>query len=682
MEEPVLFHLSGVRLGDGLARPDPTLRPALFARFGDLTRIRHDFPVVLAAGGDVVPLSRIVDDLLAAIAPPGPAAARTRRTVLRLERRIREMVASGRHGALTQLWAEAADDVVAARGAAARADLDRAWGALPADGDVVECSPAAGLRVVSHVWRAEASSRIAALRRRIDLAAGRLADLVAADLQRSEQGRRPERLRASVGAPHQDLFDFDLMAHLLATPSGALALPPRRRHRIDEALRGLRRARAFADRLASDEVLDLPGLALSAFAERRAAMAEALRALTVAELEASGAYREDVHDAQISRSDDEWLTAPAVALFPDLFVRVSASGVAPRAQLLEAITAGIPLKVVFETDDAIGVDAQLAASAMGLGDVYVVQAPSAHLARMTAALRAAIAHRGPALVSVFTGAPKEGRAPAYLVAAAAMTSRAFPAFSYDPGAGPDWRERFSLERGPQADRTWPVYELRYAGRDRRRANLELPFTVADLALCDPRRAAHLALATDGRWDGTLVSVTDALDLDVRSTGRVPSVRAVDSGGRLRDVLVDERLLQATRHAAHAWRRLIELDDLKADRAVAAPAAASEPVALIGAAAEQAPAPPAAAAPADRDPDQPWIDTARCSTCNECTQLNPRMFAYNADRQAYIKDISAGTYRELVEAAESCQVAIIHPGRPRDASEPGLAELLERAAPYL
>jgi hypothetical protein len=59
-----------------------------------------------------------------------------------------------------------------------------------------------------------------------------------------------------------------------------------------------------------------------------------------------------------------------------------------------------------------------------------------------------------------------------------------------------------------------------------------------------------------------------------------------------------------------------------------------------------------------------------------------MFAYNANQQAYIKDINAGTYRQLVEAAESCQVAIIHPGKPRDPSEPGLDELIERARPFL
>ncbi len=73
---------------------------------------------------------------------------------------------------------------------------------------------------------------------------------------------------------------------------------------------------------------------------------------------------------------------------------------------------------------------------------------------------------------------------------------------------------------------------------------------------------------------------------------------------------------------------------------------------------------------------------RCSSCNECIQLNSKMFAYDANQQAHIVDPDAGTYRELVEAAESCQVAVIHPGKPRNPAEPGLEELLKRAEPFL
>ena len=86
----------------------------------------------------------------------------------------------------------------------------------------------------------------------------------------------------------------------------------------------------------------------------------------------------------------------------------------------------------------------------------------------------------------------------------------------------------------------------------------------------------------------------------------------------------------------------------------------------------------AVAEPERSPDEAYIETARCSSCNECTQINDKMFAYNKDKQATIVDLAAGTYRQLVEAAESCQVSVIHPGKPRDPKEPGLDELLKRA----
>ena len=95
------------------------------------------------------------------------------------------------------------------------------------------------------------------------------------------------------------------------------------------------------------------------------------------------------------------------------------------------------------------------------------------------------------------------------------------------------------------------------------------------------------------------------------------------------------------------------------------------------------APPAAAEPGSALPpsDDAWIETSRCPSCNECQTINDRMFAYNDNKQAYIKDITAGTYRQMVEAAEACQVAIIHPGKPRNPNEPGLDELVKRAEAY-
>ncbi|HSJ32143.1 MAG TPA: ferredoxin, partial [Longimicrobiales bacterium] len=112
------------------------------------------------------------------------------------------------------------------------------------------------------------------------------------------------------------------------------------------------------------------------------------------------------------------------------------------------------------------------------------------------------------------------------------------------------------------------------------------------------------------------------------------------------------------------------------------AATAPPVAGNGGAAAVTAAPAAAVEDADDDMAmEPYIDTDRCTTCNECTNLNGKMFAYNDNKQAYIKDARAGTFAQLVQAAERCPAGLIHPGTPLNANEKDLAKWIERAKPF-
>jgi pyruvate-ferredoxin/flavodoxin oxidoreductase len=116
-------------------------------------------------------------------------------------------------------------------------------------------------------------------------------------------------------------------------------------------------------------------------------------------------------------------------------------------------------------------------------------------------------------------------------------------------------------------------------------------------------------------------------------------------------------------------------------AVAAPPApaeaapAAEPV-------EGMEAPPAAEEDEDEDlVMEPYIETARCTSCNECININKKLFAYNDAKQAYIKDPKAGTFAEIVQAAERCTAKIIHPGTPLNPKERDLDKWIERAKPF-
>jgi pyruvate-ferredoxin/flavodoxin oxidoreductase len=77
----------------------------------------------------------------------------------------------------------------------------------------------------------------------------------------------------------------------------------------------------------------------------------------------------------------------------------------------------------------------------------------------------------------------------------------------------------------------------------------------------------------------------------------------------------------------------------------------------------------------------YIESERCTTCNECTNLNKKLFTYNPAKQAVIKDIKAGTFAQMVQAAERCPAGIIHPGTPVNPKEKDLAKWTERAKPF-
>lgn len=127
--------------------------------------------------------------------------------------------------------------------------------------------------------------------------------------------------------------------------------------------------------------------------------------------------------------------------------------------------------------------------------------------------------------------------------------------------------------------------------------------------------------------------------------------------------------------------------LNLDQPVAAAPAPAAPAAAAGQAVEATAEPEQPAVEEEEDEDEglslddPYIDTPLCTSCDDCTKLNAQIFAYDGNKQAYIKDPDGGPFKDLVVAAEKCPVKIIHPGKPRNPDEAGLDDLIKRAAPF-
>jgi pyruvate-ferredoxin/flavodoxin oxidoreductase len=58
-----------------------------------------------------------------------------------------------------------------------------------------------------------------------------------------------------------------------------------------------------------------------------------------------------------------------------------------------------------------------------------------------------------------------------------------------------------------------------------------------------------------------------------------------------------------------------------------------------------------------------------------------VFGYNETKKVVILNPKAGSYLDLVKAAEKCTAGVIHPGTPWNMSEANLDKLKQRAAKF-
>lgn len=715
----VAFHLTGRRAGETAETPVGTgLRPALFAAYRDLTRLRYDYPLVLHAGGSglplVEPLSALVDRTLARIGGTRTATDRMRTHALRLERDLRAAIGDRGARPLVELLDEVLLRLAPERSPAFFEDVRLLRSALPAGGEILDCDSRSPGHLVAHLWQALLREKADVFHRQVDTLILRLADILRVDRGHSEAARTPASLRASVGAIHGEAFDFEAMSRMLAGVPGGSALTESRHRRIESTLAQLESQRYYPttnDGGALDFRFDHCASALAAFRQRVPGMARLARAITIARLEIEGTYSEPRHDALFEQLAGGLPDPHDLALFPDYLVCVNSRdlGAAGRGEVLDILASGLPIKVLLQIDDLLEAPLvaagklafsaetrKFASMAVGLGDAYVVQSTSSHLYRCCDQILAAMRFPGPALISVFSGAnAHSGDLPPYLVAAAAMESRAFPAFTFDPAGGPDSSARFSIDGNPQAERDWPVHDLGFEDAGHERVSEPVAFTLLDFVACDRRHAGHFSKSAPAGAGNTLVPASELIG--PRTEGlpnRLPSLAMVDAENYLHRVIVDEQLVREAFGCRAMWRSLQRLGGVGAPGVPARPGESEGRDVTSGQAIpESAPsagskaatvvvAPAAASPPEERNADEAYVETPRCSSCNECIQINGKMFAYDANKQARLVDPKAGTYRQLVEAAESCQVAIIHPGKPLDPSEAGLEDLLRRAESFL
>jgi len=599
----------------------------------------------------------------------------------------------------------------------------------------------------------------------------RLEELISIDDGHAPEKLSAEALESKLGAGAGSFFDPQELAANLRQQRGPKRLGEPRRGRIERTLATLREGLegdtgidvilvrpesepAFEEQPGVREIVHPRGLgaAIGLFDGLAARYADLFRALRVARLEVDETYDPDLHDEPLARlewqglGEDELLSLPRLVVL-ETDTRLRGAGLGALSELLRS---GRPVHVLVAQSTSEFRAAEnwqgLAGFHPGLGylavahrEAFVIESSLVCPERLVRGLQrmASSLRPGVALVAVPAW---HATVPPWFQLLAADQARAIPCFTYDPGAGPNWAERFDLDGNPQPGRPWPVHTVRYADARGKEATLEQAFTFAHAVALDPAYRGYFRILPDEAWSAEQMEVADYLAAPVAAVARkIPFIWVV-TGGRLARALITRELAYASRDRLRAWHILQELagtdneyvrraaetarSEAQAEAAVAEEALGTEHTAEVEQVRKQAAraaierlarvlvgveeAPASTGAPSlERDIEEqpaptevagapeeihkeeetrpvvedPYVDSALCTSCGDCININAQLFKYDANKQAFITDVAQGSYAQLVKAAEKCPARCIFPGLPAAGDTTANDGLIARASKF-
>ncbi|MEO1050492.1 MAG: 2-oxoacid:acceptor oxidoreductase family protein [Bacteroidota bacterium] len=481
---------------------------------------------------------------------------------------------------------------------------------------------------------------------------------------------------------------------------------------------------------------DSPSLAMGIFEGHMAKMAEGFKAIRKAELELS---RENLSREKKDFftyfnwqqfSDEEWHLCPPVVAFGgdgamyDIgfqnLSRMMASGKPIKAIVVDtqvysntggqACTSGF----IGQVSDMAQYGKvwkgkpeprkEIGLIGMAHRNTYVMQATLANTSHMIEGFIDGLMTKRPALFNLYTTCqPEHGVGDDLGVhqAKLAVESRAYPVFKYNPDLGVKAKDAFDLSGNPDMDKLWPSYQLKYLENGREKF-MEVAMTFADFAITEARFRKHFRKAPRDTWNENMVPLVDFLELsEEERNGKFPFIWAVDQKQQLSRVIVAKPIVESCEERRDFWIMLKDIAGVEAEpteevdledkiRKEVVGKIAKGLMKMAGENGEgladlaldtfenQTDAQETTEAASSMSP---WLETEECTSCDECIKINNKMFEYNTDKKAFIKDANAGPYADLVKAAEKCTAGVIHPGLPKDRNEKDIDKWIARAEKF-
>ncbi len=780
--------------------------PALLAPYLESEHLRTDYPLWIAPEPDKIPDSLFcpVTDLLSGaveeMAPEEGQARILKDSLSAIEETVRQQVKTTSRPVdfdpvLNQAF-ESAKELFALEGEDRiqfETDLNGLRNKIPAGGQLLPLTEFTPFQLLSATLKGLHRKKLESFTNEVNRLRQYLRELLRVERSKLPQMRESKHLQSSLGQGVR-YIDTTSLSGVLPEPAN-ITMSEERRKRIEKTLSVLE---TYESEILERQALLLiqetwhrhPGISwkdqfpdtsirgvsqekggLEAKQQMEALLSEMagfFAEMRIGRLEAADEYHPESHDAFFRYFDWKRLTEEELALAPPVIFIADETFIAGDggASLAELLRSAKPLKILvlkqsgpvlteaeqnprerpeILDDEVFGFRPEPAHQAVSQRRAFVLQSTPARLEHFITGLVDGLQAPLPAFFHVLSPqTEKMSGIDPFLWAGAAVESREFPLFSYNPNLGEEWGSRFSVEKNPNADMDWSNRQLQAVDESEEEKPLELAFTPADFAALHGAWLNHfMMLPAELDAHDEFLPLAEYLRLDPdEAFDKLPYVWLVIEDNVLQRALVSLTLVQSCRERLDFWRLVQEMGGTNSFHAKQAAEesrrqAQEEMEATISTLREEhsqeleqarretaanameqlasmlldmdysgmpvSVPPPGELPPPTLPPevpetpeeiaevieeeeeevsfDEPWIETLRCTTCNECLEINPLVFQYNADKQAFLADVSAGTFKEMVQAAECCPAKCIHPGKPLNQDEPGLDGLVERAAKF-
>jgi len=608
------FHLGDPAASERLAKVGDDLLPALLNPYRDSSKLRYNYPLVLFPHNDgsqlqnqtaVQPLDQWLQSATLTFAPEKETARILKDHLPWLGHRLRETLAQteGPVDAASMLTetANALEQRLQLADDSAQnlnRDLQQLIQQLPEGAELLGYGRYPALHLLIHAALSQSLPRKARFQQQIERCIRELKQLFDVEWEKSDEAMEPRVARDTIGLA-SSYFDAAALSAVMDHSHGTHQMSAERKERILHALSTLEawqpdpvlvrfvHVGTLHDDWVSESALcealtdkDPCAKAMQVFDRKAEELADIFCAIRIAELEINGIYNHEIHDPWFSRFGWDSFSQEELLLVPTTIALGSADQVSGDGMrsLTRLLSSGRPVQILIRVQPhnnpgAASGEGPFRSFRTELGylgishrQAVVSQSSPARHEHLFSCFNSAFETARTSLHIINTGLRPAGNLVtlnAWLVAGAAIESRAHPFFRINPAAGDSAAERMDFSENPQAEIDWPVHEFSYLDDNGHAVESELRFTFVDYALLIERLRDYFRYIPAECDSPALIPVDEYLSMNPEQTHNlVPFVWAVDANLILHRLVVSIDVTNAARDRRNYWRALQEMAGIR------------------------------------------------------------------------------------------------------------------------